>query len=114
VSDVKELFICVINEPTAVEDVLAGFLEIGVTGSTIIETKGMGKVIAQDIPIFAGFKSLFDGAREANVTIFSVMDASLVDEAIRVIEEVHTSLDEPSSGIVFTLPVGRVKGIGGS
>ncbi len=109
----KELFVCVLNEPSAVEDVLAGFLEIGVTGSTMIDTKGMGKIISQDIPIFAGFKSLFDGARESNVTIFSVMDADMVDEAIRVVEEVNKSLDEPSSGIVFTLPVGRVKGIGG-
>ncbi|MBF0170472.1 MAG: hypothetical protein HQK87_05205 [Nitrospinae bacterium] len=108
-----ELFVCVLNEPSAVEDVMAGFLEIGVAGSTIIDSRGMGKIISQDIPIFGGFKNLFEGAREANVTIFSVMASSLVEEAIRVVEEVHKSLDEPSSGIVFTLPVGRVKGIGG-
>ena len=112
-SGVKELFVAVLNEPTVVEDVLAGFIEIGVAGSTVIDTKGMGKIISQDIPIFAGFKSLFDGARESNVTIFSVMEADMVDEAIRVIEEVHASLDEPSTGIVFTVPVNRVKGIGG-
>jgi nitrogen regulatory protein PII len=112
-SDHRELFVCILNDPTAVEDVLAGFLEIGVTGSTIIDTKGMGKVISQDIPIFAGFKNLFAGARESNVTIFSVMATDLVDDAIRIVEEVHRSLEEPSSGIVFTLPVSRVKGIGG-
>ncbi len=48
----NELFVCVLNRPEAVEDVIAAFLELGVTGCTIIDSKGMGKVIAQDIPIF--------------------------------------------------------------
>ncbi len=107
----QELFICVINRPEAVEDVVAAFIELGVTGCTIIDTKGMGKVISQDIPIFAGFKGMFSGSRETNVTIFSVMDSELVDKAIELIEGVYTSFSEPSSGIVFTLPVNKVKGL---
>ncbi|MDH5477244.1 MAG: hypothetical protein OEY50_02830 [Nitrospinota bacterium] len=106
-----ELFICVINRPEAVEDVIAGMLEIGVRGCTIIDTKGMGKIISQDIPIFTGFKTLFAGARESNVTIFSVMEADMVDDAIKIIEDIYESFSEPSSGIAFSLPVSRVKGI---
>jgi len=106
-----ELFICVVNRPEAVEDVIAGMLEIGVRGCTIIDTKGMGKVISQDIPIFSGFKTLFAGARESNVTIFSVMDAELVDDAIRIIEEIYQSFSEHSAGIAFSLPISKVKGI---
>jgi len=107
----QELFVCVLNRPEAVEDVIAAFLEIGVTGCTIIDSKGMGKVVSQDIPIFAGFKNMFSGARESNVTIFSVMDSEIVEHAIEIIEETYTSFSEPSSGIVFTVPVNRVKGL---
>lgn len=106
-----ELFVCVINQPEAVEDVIAAFIEIGVPGCTIIDSKGMGKIITQDIPIFSGFKNMFSGTRESNVTIFSVMDSDLVDKAIKIIEEIHVSFSEPSSGIMFTLPVSRVKGL---
>jgi len=106
-----ELFVCVLNRPEAVEDVVAAFLEIGVTGCTIIDTKGMGKVISQDIPIFAGFKNMFAGARESNVTIFSVMDSAIVDKAIEIIEETYTSFSEPSTGIVFTIPINKVRGL---
>ncbi|VAX21303.1 hypothetical protein MNBD_NITROSPINAE04-173 [hydrothermal vent metagenome] len=106
-----ELFVCIINRPEAVEDVIAAFVEIGVTGCTIIDSKGMGKIITQDIPIFSGFKNMFSGTRESNVTIFSVMDSGLVDEAIKIIEEIYVSFSEPDSGIVFTLPVNRVKGL---
>ena len=107
----KELFVCVVNRPEAVEDVIAAFLSIGVTGCTVIDSKGMGKIISQDIPIFAGFQSLFAGVRESNVTILSVMDAELVDEAIRVVEETYMSFTEPSSGIIFTVPVNKVRGV---
>ena len=107
----KELFVCVINRPEAVEDVVSAFVEIGVTGCTIIDSKGMGKIIAQDIPIFSGFSSLFSGSRESNVTIFSLMESSLVDSAIEIIEQVYTSFSEPDTGIVFTLPVNKVKGL---
>jgi nitrogen regulatory protein PII len=106
-----ELLVCVLNKPEAVEDVVAAFLEVGVTGCTIIDSKGMGKVIGQDIPIFSGFKSMFSGAREMNVTIFSVMETKTVDCAIRIIEEVYSNFSEPSTGIVFTVPVRRVKGL---
>ena len=107
----QELFICVLNRPEAVDDVLAAFLEIGVTGCTIIDSKGMGKVISQDIPIFAGFKGMFTGSRESNVTIFSVMEQEMVDQAIAMLEEIYMSFSEPSSGIVFSLPVSKVKGL---
>ena len=107
----QELFICVLNRPEAVDDVLAAFLEIGVTGCTIIDSKGMGKIISQDIPIFAGFKGMFTGSRESNVTIFSVMEQDMVDQAITMLEEIYMSFSEPSSGIVFSLPVSRVKGL---
>lgn len=107
----QELFICVINSPDAVDDILAGLLEIGVTGCTIIDSKGMGKVISQDIPIFAGFKGMFTGSRESNVTIFSVMETELVEKAMALIEEIYMSFSEPSSGIAFSLPVNKVKGL---
>jgi len=107
----QELLICVLNRPEAVEDVIAAFLEIGVGGCTIIDSKGMGKIISQDIPIFSGFKSLFAGARESNVTIFSVMDEDMVDKAIATIEQINQSFEEPSSGIAFSIPVSRVKGL---
>lgn len=107
----KELLICVLNRPQAVEDVIAGFLEIGVQGCTIIDSKGMGKIISQDIPIFTGFKSMFAGARESNITLMSVMDEEMVEKAIELLEEIHQSFTEPGAGIVFSLPVSRVKGL---
>lgn len=109
-----ELLVCVINKPELLDEVLAGFLEAGLTGCTVIESQGMGKIVSQDIPIFTGFTSLFAGARESNYTIFSVVkEKELLEDAIRVIREVYGSFDEPNSGILFTLPLNHVEGLYG-
>jgi len=110
-----ELLICVINKSELLDEVLAGLLETGITGCTVIESQGMGKIISQDIPIFSGFKSLFSGARESNFTIFSVIkEQEALESAIELIKEIYGSFDEPNAGILFTLPVGRIEGLSSS
>jgi len=52
------VFIC--NQPEKLEEILEGFLEVGITGATIIDSLGMGRILAAEVPIFAGLKeSLF-------------------------------------------------------
>lgn len=107
-----ELLVCVINKPELLDDVLAGFLEVGIPGCTVIDSKGMGKIVSQDIPIFSGFKGLFPGVRESNFTIFSLIkEKETLENAIRVVQAVYGDFEQPSSGILFTVPVSRVVGL---
>ena len=63
-------------------EVIEGLAELGVGGATVVESRGMGNIISQDIPIFAGFRHLLGGSRPFNYTIFSVVpDAELAREA---------------------------------
>lgn len=106
------LLIAVINQEEKLEDVLAGFLEIGVTGATIINSEGMGRVLANEVPIFAGLAALQRRTRPRNQTLFAVIDEDRkVDAALALLEEVCGSLDEPGTGIAFTVPVTRVVGL---
>ena len=54
-----ELLCCVVNGHRMVEAILTGFLDIGIHGATVVDAKGMGEIITTQIPIFAGFKSMF-------------------------------------------------------
>ncbi len=104
------VFIC--NQPDKLEEVLEGFVEIGITGATIFDTVGMGRLLSSEVPIFAGFRSMFRGASAVNKTIMSVIDEpSKVTQAYAIIEEAVGSLDEPGAGIVFTIPIENVKGL---
>lgn len=107
-----ELLIAVINDAHKVEEIVEGFIEIGITGATIIDSFGMGKILTQDIPIFAGFRHLLAGSASSNKTIFSVIkEPEKVDAAFKTLQNICGSLDNPSTGIVFTLPINRVQGL---
>ena len=107
-----QLLVAVINEPEALDDVLSGFLEVGITGATIINSEGMARVLTHDIPIFAGIQTLITRSRAQNYTIFSVIDDDeKVAAAFAVIQDVCGSMAEPGTGIVFALPVSRAEGV---
>jgi hypothetical protein len=105
------LLVAVINQEEKLDDVLAGFLELGITGATVIQSEGMGRVLSHEIPIFAGLQTLLARSRPQNQTIFSVMDSSKVDAALALLQEVCGDLTNPATGIAFTLPLDRVVGL---
>ena len=107
-----QLLIVVINQEGKLDDILSGFLEIGITGATIINSEGMARVLTHDIPIFAGIQTLISRSRPQNLTFFSVVDDDeKVDAAIAMIQDVCGTLEDPGTGIVFTVPVSRAIGV---
>jgi nitrogen regulatory protein P-II 1 len=107
-----QLLIAVINQEEKLEEVVAGFLELGITGATLISSEGMGRLLTSEIPIFAGVEALAGRSRPRNQTLFSVIDDDeKVERAIALLQEVCGSFDEPATGIVFTVPVLRVLGL---
>ena len=107
-----ELLIAVINDVDRIDEVLAGFLEIGITGATVLDSEGMGRVLSHDIPIFAGLQTLISRSRPQNRTLFSVInEPEKVDQAIALLQDVCGRFDDPATGIAFTIPVHRVVGL---
>ena len=106
-----QLLIAVINHEEKLDDVLAGFVELGITGATIIGSEGIGRVLSHDVPIFAGLRSLTARSRPNNQTIFSVVQDDKVDAAIALMQEVCGDLNSAGAGIVFVVPVSRVVGL---
>lgn len=101
----------VINEPDKVDEVLSGFLELGITGATVVASEGMGRLLTHDIPIFAGLQTLLSGSRPQNRTILSVVEEEKVEGALALLQEVCGNLANPATGIAFTLPVSNVVGL---
>lgn len=102
----------VLNREELLGEILSGFLEIGITGATIIDSTGMGRILAFDIPIFAGLRGALAGGRAHNKTVLSVLkDRATYEKAVTLIEDVCGSLDDPGNGILFALPVADVRGV---
>lgn len=107
-----QLLIAVINHPEKLDEILSGFVELGITGATILNSEGMGRVLSHDVPIFAGIAALAQHSRAQNYTIFSVIrEPAKVDQVIALLREICGNLEDPATGIAFTIPVSRVVGL---
>jgi nitrogen regulatory protein PII len=106
-----QLLIAVINEEEKLDEIMSGLVELGVTGATLLGSEGMGRVISHDIPIFAGLARLASRSRPRNQTIFSVIEDAKIDGVVALLQEICGDLENPATGIVFTVPVNRVVGL---
>jgi len=101
-----KLFVLVLHKEEYLEEVLSAFIELGVTGATVVESAGMGRIISHSITIFSGLKESIEVERPFNKTIFAVVDGVETTKAlIRIVEKICGSLDKPGTGIAFTIPV---------
>ncbi|GAB4262456.1 MAG: hypothetical protein Kow0092_12800 [Deferrisomatales bacterium] len=108
-----QLLVLILNREEKLEEILTYFLEEGVQGATILESEGMGRILAQEVPIFAGFRDLFAPAKPFNRTILSVVPDELVEPLGEGIGKILGGWDRRGSGFLFTVPVGRAWGSGG-
>ena len=106
-----QLLLAVINHAELVDEVLSGFVELGITGATVLESRGMGRVLTRDVPIFAGVAELSAGARPENRTILCVVADDKADAALAMLEEILGGLDRRGAGIACLLPLTRVVGL---
>lgn len=107
-----ELLVCVINREEKLEEILAGFAELGVSGATVINSEGMARLIKGELPVLSDLQSLLVRSRPQNTTVFSVMESgAMVERAIQIVRDAVGDLSSPATGIVFTVPVERVVGL---
>lgn len=107
-----QVLFLVLDKTELLNAVLRVFLECGIRGATIVNSTGMGRVLSREVPLFADLRSMFDDGRQYNYTIFAVVkDEEKIDRLIGRLEEVLGGLEQPETGILFTVPVGRAIGL---
>lgn len=106
-----QLLVAVINHAELVDGVLAGFKELGIPGATVLESRGMARLLTRDVPVPTATSPPRNGTRTENRTVFCVVEETDVDGAIRMIESIIGTLETPGAGIAFTLPIDRVVGV---
>jgi nitrogen regulatory protein P-II 1 len=99
------LLITVLNNEELLNDLITGWLDIGITGATVIESTDSLQLISHHIPIFAGFRSLTSGGMPHNKTVFTIIrDKEVVDQAIACLEALCSETGKPFQGIYVVAP----------
>ncbi len=105
--------VAVINNEDILDDLITGWLDIGITDATVIETTDSLQLISHNVPIFAGFRSLTSGGMPHNKTIFTASeDREILDQGIAFLEKICSDSGKPDQGICFVVPVEKLIRLG--
>jgi hypothetical protein len=107
------LLIAVINDETLLDELIMGWLDMGITGATVAETTDLLQLISYHIPIFAGFRALTSGGMRHNKTLFTAIeDQETLDKAVSFLESVTAASGKPHQGVYFVTPLVAFKRLG--
>jgi hypothetical protein len=113
------LVIFVIDEVEQCPEIFDAWEEIGVTGVTILESTGLGRIrraagYRDDLPLMPSIRSLLQTQEEHHRTLMVLIkEEAKVDKLIEVTENIVGDLNEPNKGVLMVLPVLRVVGLPG-
>lgn len=103
----RVLLIVIASSHAQLDDLITVILDLGIPGATVIESKGLGAILRQEMPIFAGLASLIPDQTGSRV-ILSVLPRDRADQFFELIEQEFTGAARP---IAFTVPIDRVAGL---
>lgn len=103
----RVLLIVIASSPAQLDDIITVVLDLGIPGATVIESKGLGAILRQEMPIFAGLASLIPDQTGSRL-ILSVSPRDKAEQFFTFLERDFTGATRP---IAFTVPIDRVAGL---
>ena len=108
------LVILVVDQIEHAPSLIEAWQAAGVSGLTIHESTGMGRALLyrDDLPLLPSLRTLFESDENTNRTFWAVVDDNFdLDGLFDATEAILGPLDAPNTGIMFTVPVGKVRGL---
>ncbi len=105
----QKLLVVILYESYYLDDILEYFIEIGITGSTVIDSVGMGGILTK-VPLFASFIDFLGSNKNYSKTILSVIDEDALKTVVEGIEDILGDLEKRSGAMIFTLDITFAKG----
>ena len=95
------------------EDLITGWLDIGITGATVMESTDLLQLISHHIPIFAGFRSFAGtGIRHNKTLMIGIEKKPILDNAVEFLEGLCRKRNKLSQGVYFVAPLLRFGRLG--
>lgn len=108
-----KLVVIVLNKLDCLDKLLTAFGKNSIPGATILSSRGMAQALeAHDELRFIGsLRMLMNANYKENRTILMAVPDEKVDTVVELVNKATGGLDQPDSGILFTLPIDRVEGM---
>lgn len=90
-------------------DILEFFIEMGIDGTTIIESSGMGEYIS-NVPMFAEFIGFMKENKNRSKTLMTLVPEDKLDDVIEGIEDITGDLDKKQGAMIIVTDISYYKG----
>ncbi|SDY78232.1 hypothetical protein SAMN05660462_00894 [Proteiniborus ethanoligenes] len=109
------LLFVVFNKPECLKEILRKMKEIGISGATIIDSVGAGRLrksIGKEIPLIGSVMKALDTDIANNKTLFTLIEGKeKLDTVMDEIEKIcGGDMSQPNTGIMFAVPVAAARG----
>ena len=110
-----QLLILILKKVELTNEIMKVLAESGVKGGTTLDGNGMANALVdmEDLPMFGMLRNLLVDDEKENC---KVMMFVLQDEQVMltrgIIKKVIGDLNEPNTGIMFSIPITNVEGFG--
>lgn len=110
-----KLLVFILSQPEKLDHLLKRLGEEHLTGATVFNSAGMASSLVSSNDetlsnIFGSLRQLLKDTKKENKTLMMVTSEKNVSRVEEIIEEVVGNLDEPNTGILFTMPLDYVRG----
>lgn len=103
--------ILILAKEEQLDNLLSAFADIEVTDLTVIDGVGMGKVLRDDLPIFAGLRNLMkDRPQYTKILLSAIRDNKKVEEIVSVLRRICGDFEREKSALLLTAPLDGVWG----
>lgn len=102
----------VLHKIEKLDDLLIALQNNGITGGTIIDSKGMINALKNnDNFIIESLRIFLEDPREASKTLFFILKKEDVIDARKIIDETLGGINNPNTGIIFGIDLAFVDGL---
>jgi hypothetical protein len=112
---VAHLVVMVLEDTELTNDVLRAWEGAGASGATVLESTGLmqfTRSLRDDLPLLPSLRDV-EGSQEYHQrTLFTVVaDDETLARVFEASERIVGDFDRPYSGLLFSVPVGQVRGL---
>jgi len=101
-----KLLIVVIYNPERLGDILPVLVELDVRGGVAVDAESMTRLMSEEIPLFAGLRSLVTQPHSRHKVIIGLTDREKILEDLEgMLKEIGIDFSQPGTGYALLLPV---------
>ena len=104
-----ELVILLLGNLELLDDVLSAVAEAGAYEAAVVEAEGLEKILATDIPIFAGLRQMLDGGKEKKILIVApLLPGATLEELDKLLQDRGIDFRSQGTGVMASVKLDKV------